>query len=49
MFASDFPHENNTKKVKDDIQEFQELEGLDEDTKQKILSGSAMDFYRMKS
>jgi uncharacterized protein len=49
MFASDFPHENNTKKVKDDIREFQELEGLDEDTKQKILSGSAMDFYRMKS
>ena len=49
MFASDFPHENNLKSVKNDIREFRALEGVDEQTRQKILSGNAMNFYQTRS
>ncbi len=48
MFASDFPHENNIVKVREDIREFLELEGLDEDARDKILSRNAESFYRIK-
>jgi predicted TIM-barrel fold metal-dependent hydrolase len=48
MFASDFPHENNIAKVKEDIQEFLKFEGLDEDTRDKILSRNAKSFYQIQ-
>lgn len=47
MFASDFPHENNLTKVKTDIQEFEDFEGVNEETKQKILAENAKNFYRI--
>lgn len=49
MFASDFPHENNLTKVKSDIQEFEDFKGINEETKQKILSDNARKFYQITS
>jgi predicted TIM-barrel fold metal-dependent hydrolase len=49
MYASDFPHENNLMKVKDDIREFKDFEGISEETKQKILFDNAMSFYHITS
>lgn len=48
MFASDFPHENNIAKVKDDIREFEELEGLAEEKRDQILARNAENFYQFK-
>jgi predicted TIM-barrel fold metal-dependent hydrolase len=47
MFASDFPHENNMDSVKHDIEEFGELEGVDEEVRAKMLAGNAMNFYQV--
>lgn len=49
MYASDFPHENNLMKVKDDIREFKDFEGISEETKQKILFDNAIYFYHITS
>jgi predicted TIM-barrel fold metal-dependent hydrolase len=48
MFASDFPHENNIAKVKEDIREFLEFEGLDDAARDKILSRNAESFYQIR-
>lgn len=48
MFASDFPHENNLEKVRDDIREFQEYPGIDEEMKERILADNASAFYQVR-
>ena len=47
MFASDFPHENNLEKVKDDIREFEGLKGISDEAKSGILAKNAESFYQI--
>ena len=47
MFASDFPHENNLAKVKEDIVEFEDLKGISDAAKSGILASNAESFYQI--
>jgi uncharacterized protein len=47
MFASDFPHENNLEKVKEDVREFEGLEGISDEAKEGILAKNAEAFYQI--